>query len=546
MKKLMHMNMKEGNSVRSHLNEFNNVFLQLTSKGLNFDDEMKAIFLLCSLPSSWDTFNTAISNSSPGGTLVFSDVTSALLTEEIQHQSLDASGHGDAYMASDSRANDWGVRLLNVIGKPAKIKFFGVVKSLEVEAYDAKAVVNFHVMPAGLGAYPIILGRPWLHAMGAVQDWRYGTISLYGKTGAKKLYNINTRKVLEEPCEDEDESSDEDYSTVSDEDSDSTSSDEDVHVAFLLMDKEIHDSGLVAFANEIEDECEGPYEVIEGLVQTKVKSEEEERSKSLPNDKGKAKVDDVDAMPIKRARQEEAIMSETRERRKSKEIGESSSKKKSKPRQKITVKDFALEMFVDEFSSSDYSTSEEELTATDESDSSQAKIMGVVLTDPDMESKITNKADFKEDLESLKGDIASKEAIIRVEFLYDKLMKKVSRVKEDDLQDLNLGCKGSPKVVKNSVHLDDAFKEGLKQLLQEFIDVFVWDYFDLKGIIRKMVQSKPKLWDALIDGALWAYRTTYRCNAIYSISFGVWTRGFATNRASNSHHQTSMQRRTMR
>ncbi|MCO5571608.1 hypothetical protein L7F22_025354 [Adiantum nelumboides] len=29
-------------------------------------------------------------------------------------------------------------------------------------------------------------------------------------------------------------------------------------------------------------------------------------------------------------------------------------------------------------------------------------------------------------------------------------------------------------------------------------------------IIRKMVQSKPKLWDAFLDGALWAYRTTYK------------------------------------
>ncbi|MCO5596443.1 hypothetical protein L7F22_050506 [Adiantum nelumboides] len=79
------------------------------------------------------------------------------------------------------------------------------------------------------------------------------------------------KEVLEESYEDEDESSDEDCSTVFDKDSDSTtSSDEDVDVAFLLMDKEIHDSGLIAFANEIDHESEGPYEVIEGLIQTKV------------------------------------------------------------------------------------------------------------------------------------------------------------------------------------------------------------------------------------------------------------------------------------
>ena len=51
-----------------------------------------------------------------------------------------------------------------------KVKCLGVVRDLEVEAYAVKTVVDFHVMPAGLGAYPIILGRPWLRAVSAVQD----------------------------------------------------------------------------------------------------------------------------------------------------------------------------------------------------------------------------------------------------------------------------------------------------------------------------------------------------------------------------------------
>ncbi|MCO5598940.1 hypothetical protein L7F22_053039 [Adiantum nelumboides] len=89
MKKLMRLSTKEGSSVSSHLNEFNALYLQkLTSKGLNFNDEMKAIFLLCSLLASWDTFNTTISNSTHGGKLAFEDFTSVLLTEEIRHHSL--------------------------------------------------------------------------------------------------------------------------------------------------------------------------------------------------------------------------------------------------------------------------------------------------------------------------------------------------------------------------------------------------------------------------------------------------------------------------
>ena len=104
MKKFMKLNMKEGSTVSGHLNEFNSLFSQLTSQGFSeFDDELKSIFLLCSLPSSWDIFCTTISNSAPNGKLVFSDVTNALLTEEIRCKSLEDASHGDAHMAGSSQ-----------------------------------------------------------------------------------------------------------------------------------------------------------------------------------------------------------------------------------------------------------------------------------------------------------------------------------------------------------------------------------------------------------------------------------------------------------
>ena len=49
-------------------------------------------------------------------------------------------------------------------------------------------------------------------------------------------------------------------------DSDSSSSDEDVDVAFLLVDRELEETNMVATINEAQEEYEGPYEVIEGLM----------------------------------------------------------------------------------------------------------------------------------------------------------------------------------------------------------------------------------------------------------------------------------------
>ena len=151
-----------------------------------------------------------------------------------------------------------------------KVKCLGMVRDLEVKAYAVKTIVDFHVMPAGLGAYPIILGKPWLHAISVVQDWKQGTISIHGKTGDKKLFDMDSRKPISGSSEDEDYSSDEESSTISEVDGDSTSSDENVDVAFLLVDKEIEEVGVVAFLDDAKKQCVGPFEVIEELMQPKV------------------------------------------------------------------------------------------------------------------------------------------------------------------------------------------------------------------------------------------------------------------------------------
>ena len=132
-----------------------------------------------------------------------------------------------------------------------KVKCLGVVKDLEIKAYDVKTMVNFHVMLADLGAYPTILGRPWLRAVGAVQDWRSGIISLYGKIGGKRSFDMDVKKPIHEDTKDEYESSEEESFTISNVDSESTSlSEEDMEVVFLLLDEDQSGDAIVVAINK--------------------------------------------------------------------------------------------------------------------------------------------------------------------------------------------------------------------------------------------------------------------------------------------------------
>ena len=88
MKRLFNMKMSDGGYVADHLNEFNTVTSQLSSAGVNFDDEIRALLFLCSFPESWNGLVMAISNFVSGSsTLKFDDVVGAILSEEMQRKS---------------------------------------------------------------------------------------------------------------------------------------------------------------------------------------------------------------------------------------------------------------------------------------------------------------------------------------------------------------------------------------------------------------------------------------------------------------------------
>ena len=84
MKHLFNMKMSEGGFVVDHLNDFNTVTSQLSSVGVTFNDEVRALLFQCSLPESWNGLVMAISNSiSRSSTLKFDDVVGAILSEEM-------------------------------------------------------------------------------------------------------------------------------------------------------------------------------------------------------------------------------------------------------------------------------------------------------------------------------------------------------------------------------------------------------------------------------------------------------------------------------
>jgi hypothetical protein len=85
MKRLFNMKMSEGGSVVDHLNEFNMITNQLSFVKVYFDDEVRALLILCSFPERWNGLVMAVSNSvSSSNTLKFDDVVGVILSEEMR------------------------------------------------------------------------------------------------------------------------------------------------------------------------------------------------------------------------------------------------------------------------------------------------------------------------------------------------------------------------------------------------------------------------------------------------------------------------------
>ena len=94
------MKIIEGGSIVDHLNEFNTITSQLSSMGVNFDEEIRALLILCSFLESWNGLVMAVSNSILGSsTLKYDNVISVVLSEETRRKSSGGSTSGSALNA---------------------------------------------------------------------------------------------------------------------------------------------------------------------------------------------------------------------------------------------------------------------------------------------------------------------------------------------------------------------------------------------------------------------------------------------------------------
>jgi hypothetical protein len=82
--------MKEGTKIVDHLNVFNTLICQLSSMEVKYEDEDKAIKLLCSFPEYWDHLVTSMWFNSENA-IDYDIVVGALLFEEMRKTSKETS-----------------------------------------------------------------------------------------------------------------------------------------------------------------------------------------------------------------------------------------------------------------------------------------------------------------------------------------------------------------------------------------------------------------------------------------------------------------------
>ena len=106
MKKLFNLKMVEGTPVAQHLNEFNTITNQLSSVKIDFDDEIRALIVLASLPNSREAMRIAVSNSAGKSKLKYDDIRDLILSEEVRRRDAGSNNAQDQALVMENRGKN--------------------------------------------------------------------------------------------------------------------------------------------------------------------------------------------------------------------------------------------------------------------------------------------------------------------------------------------------------------------------------------------------------------------------------------------------------
>ena len=103
MKKLFNLKMAAGAAVAKHLNKFNAITNKLSSVEIKFDDEIRALIVLASLPNSWEAMRMAVSNSAGKDKLKYDDIRDLILSKEVHRRDAGIDNAEDQALVIENR-----------------------------------------------------------------------------------------------------------------------------------------------------------------------------------------------------------------------------------------------------------------------------------------------------------------------------------------------------------------------------------------------------------------------------------------------------------
>ena len=108
VKQMLSLKYHDGSPMTDHLNNFQGIMNQLSAMGIKFDEEIQWLLLLGSLPDSWETFRTSLSNSVPDGVVSMDFSKSSVLNKEMRRKTQVSSSSDVLITGSGSRnKNSW-------------------------------------------------------------------------------------------------------------------------------------------------------------------------------------------------------------------------------------------------------------------------------------------------------------------------------------------------------------------------------------------------------------------------------------------------------